>query len=71
MRRMLPFSLVTALASIVSGLVMSKIGKYRPIIWVAYAVATLGTGLMIMLDYTSNLYIFHTYEFLSLCSPDL
>lgn len=56
--RMLTFSLGTALVSIISGLAMSKTGKYRPIIWVAYAVMTLGMGLMIMLDYTSSLYVF-------------
>ncbi|KAF9218213.1 hypothetical protein BS17DRAFT_791914 [Gyrodon lividus] len=51
---MLPFSLGTALISIVSGVVMSKIGKYRLIVWVSYVVMTLGMGLMIMLDYTSS-----------------
>ncbi|KAG9318910.1 major facilitator superfamily domain-containing protein [Chiua virens] len=51
--KMLTFSLGTAVVSIVSGLTLSKTGKYRPIIWVAYALMTLGMGLMIMLSYTS------------------
>lgn len=49
--------------SVISGLILSKTGKYRPIMWVAYAVMTLGMGLMIMLDYTSDLYAFPSYEF--------
>ncbi|KAF8121969.1 MFS general substrate transporter [Boletus edulis] len=53
--KMLTFSLGSALVAVVSGLVLSKIGKYRLIMWVAYAVMTLGVGLMIMLDYTSSL----------------
>lgn len=61
--RMLTFSLGTAVISVISGLILSKTGKYRPIMWVAYAVMTLGMGLMIMLDYTSDLYAFPSYEF--------
>ncbi|KAG6370083.1 MFS general substrate transporter [Boletus reticuloceps] len=53
--RMLTFSLGSALVAVVSGLVLSKTGKYRLIMWVAYAAMTLGMGLMIMLDYTSSL----------------
>jgi len=53
--KMLTFSLGTALISIVSGLAVSKTGRYRPIIWVAYSLMTLGMGLMITLDYTSSL----------------
>ncbi|KAH0826973.1 MFS general substrate transporter [Lanmaoa asiatica] len=60
--RMITFSLGTALVSIVSGQIMSRTGRYRPIIWVAYSVMTLGMGLMIMLDYTSSLYVFPIYE---------
>jgi hypothetical protein len=59
---MLTFSLATALIAIVSGFVLSKIGRYRPIIWVAYVLVTLGMGLMIMLDYTSSLHVFPIYE---------
>ncbi|KAG8217929.1 MFS general substrate transporter [Butyriboletus roseoflavus] len=53
--KMLTFSLGTAIISVISGLILSKTGKYRPIMWVAFAVMTLGMGLMIMLDYTSSL----------------
>ncbi|KIJ16695.1 hypothetical protein PAXINDRAFT_168194, partial [Paxillus involutus ATCC 200175] len=52
--RMIPFSLGTSIISVVSGLILSKSGKYRVIMWVSYAVMTLGMGLMITLDYTSN-----------------
>ncbi|KAI9574224.1 MFS general substrate transporter [Boletus coccyginus] len=53
--KMLTFSLGTSLTSIVSGLIISKIGKYRVVIWVSYVTLTLGLGLMIMLDYKSSL----------------
>ncbi|KAI6040004.1 MFS general substrate transporter, partial [Pisolithus marmoratus] len=52
--RMIPFSLGTALTSIVAGVINSRTGKCRPIIWCAYAMMTLGWGLMTMLDYDSN-----------------
>ncbi|KIJ68901.1 hypothetical protein HYDPIDRAFT_79646 [Hydnomerulius pinastri MD-312] len=52
--RMIPFSLGTAIISVFSGFVLSKTGKYRPIIWIAFVVMTLGWGLMIMLDENSN-----------------
>ncbi|KAI9574223.1 MFS general substrate transporter [Boletus coccyginus] len=53
--KMLSFSLGTSFISVVSGLAMSKTGRYRLIIWVAYVTLTLGLGLMIMLDYKSSL----------------
>ncbi|KAI6028874.1 major facilitator superfamily domain-containing protein [Pisolithus orientalis] len=52
--RMIPFSLGTAIMSIVAGVINSRTGKSRPIIWSAYAMMTLGWGLMTMLDYNSN-----------------
>ncbi|KAI6036042.1 hypothetical protein PISMIDRAFT_118400 [Pisolithus microcarpus 441] len=52
--RMIPFSLGTAIMSIVAGVINSRTGKCRPIIWCAYATMTLGWGLMTMLDYNSN-----------------
>ncbi|KIJ16139.1 hypothetical protein PAXINDRAFT_113909 [Paxillus involutus ATCC 200175] len=52
--RTLPFSVGTSFASIVSGIALSKSGKYRVIIWTSYVVMTLGMGLMITLDYTSS-----------------
>ena len=70
-RRLLAFSLGTAFIAIVSGGVMSKTGRYRPVIWVGFVAMTLGMGLMIMLDYTSSLYVFPIYEPLLACSPNL
>ncbi|KAI6144820.1 MFS general substrate transporter [Pisolithus thermaeus] len=52
--RMLPFSLGSALLSILSGIVVTRTGSYRPVMWGAWAVMTVGWGLMIMLDSTSN-----------------
>ncbi len=51
---MLPFSLVGAAMSIVVGQVISRTGSWRPVMWVAWAIMTLGYGLMITLDDTSN-----------------
>jgi EmrB/QacA subfamily drug resistance transporter len=48
--QMLPYSLVSAATSMASGLYVSKVGSYRPTIWVSFAVFTLGMGLMTMLD---------------------
>ena len=53
--RMLPFSLSGALMSIVSGQIISRTGRWRPVMWVSWAIMTLGWGLMITLDDTSNL----------------
>ncbi|KAI0748099.1 MFS amino acid permease [Daedaleopsis nitida] len=52
--RMLPFSLSSALVSALSGMVISRTGSWRPIMWVAWVIMTLGWGLMIMLNETSN-----------------
>ncbi|KIJ69250.1 hypothetical protein HYDPIDRAFT_80094 [Hydnomerulius pinastri MD-312] len=52
--RMLPYSLGGAALSAISGLVVTRTGSYRPIMWGAWAVMTLGWGLMIQLDSTSN-----------------
>ncbi|CAA7271543.1 unnamed protein product [Cyclocybe aegerita] len=51
---MLPYSLGCALLSAVSGVLVSRTGKYRPVMWVSFAIFTLGMGLMIMLDGTST-----------------
>ncbi|KAG6814513.1 hypothetical protein H0H92_000038 [Tricholoma furcatifolium] len=50
---MLPFSLGSALTSAVSGIIVSRTGQYRPVLWIAYAVFTIGLGLMTMLSATS------------------
>jgi MFS family permease len=51
---MLPFSLATSAMSAVSGIIVSKTGLYRPVMWVGYAVLTTGVGLMILLDAHSS-----------------
>ncbi|KAI0374864.1 MFS amino acid permease [Pilatotrama ljubarskyi] len=52
--RMLPFSLGGALFSVISGQIISRTGRWRPVMWIAWAIMTLGWGLMIMLDDNSN-----------------
>ncbi|RDB21176.1 putative transporter C3H1.06c [Hypsizygus marmoreus] len=47
---MLPYSLGCALTSAVSGILVSRTGQYRPTIWAAFAVFTVGLGLMFRLD---------------------
>ncbi|KAF7363558.1 putative transporter C3H1.06c [Mycena sanguinolenta] len=48
--RMLPFSLGASIVSASSGQVVARIKAYRPVIWFAWPVMTLGYGLMITLD---------------------
>ncbi|KAJ7046931.1 MFS general substrate transporter [Mycena alexandri] len=48
--RMLPYSLGCAVVSASSGQVVTRIKAYRPVIWFAWPVMTLGFGLMIMLN---------------------
>ncbi|KAI6150532.1 major facilitator superfamily domain-containing protein [Pisolithus tinctorius] len=52
--RTLSFSLGNVLPSILSGILVTRTGSYRPLMWGAWAVMTIGWGLMIMLDSTSN-----------------
>ncbi|KAI0374828.1 MFS amino acid permease [Pilatotrama ljubarskyi] len=52
--RMLPFSLGGAVFSAISGWIIFRTGRWRPVMWFAWAVMTFGWGLMIMLDDTSN-----------------
>jgi hypothetical protein len=52
---MLPYSLGAAVTSATSGIYVTRVGTYRPVLFFAWAVMTLGFGLMIMLDNTSNL----------------
>ncbi|KAF8163478.1 MFS amino acid permease [Crassisporium funariophilum] len=51
---MLPFSLGCAVFSAISGVLVSRTGQYRPVMWVSFAIFTTGMGLMIMLDGTST-----------------
>jgi EmrB/QacA subfamily drug resistance transporter len=52
--QMLPFSLGCAAFSAVSGIVVTRTGQYRPVMWFAYVIFTTGMGLMIMLSGTSS-----------------
>ncbi|KAH7889438.1 major facilitator superfamily domain-containing protein [Phlebopus sp. FC_14] len=51
---MLPYSLGGASFSAMSGMMVARTGSYRPIMWGAWTIMTVGWGLMIMLDSTSN-----------------
>ncbi|KAG6370062.1 MFS general substrate transporter [Boletus reticuloceps] len=51
----LPFTLGSSSLSIISGIVASKMGRNRPAIWLGSTLFTLGTGLMITLDYNSSM----------------
>ncbi|PAV18984.1 MFS general substrate transporter [Pyrrhoderma noxium] len=48
--RQLPMSLGSSVMAIASGLIVSKSGRYRPVVWAGWLVMTVGFGLMIMLD---------------------
>ncbi|KAF8969828.1 major facilitator superfamily domain-containing protein [Flammula alnicola] len=52
---MLPFSLGCAATSAISGVIVSRTGQYRSMMWVAYAIFAIGMGTMIMLDSHSTL----------------
>ena len=54
---MLPYSLGSAATSAISGVVVTRVGHYRPIIFISWAIMTLGFGLMIRLSNTSNQYV--------------
>jgi MFS family permease len=53
--KMLPFSLGSAWISAVAGMFLTRMGYYRPVLYFAWAVMTLGFGLMTMLSNTSSL----------------
>ncbi|KAI0082659.1 MFS general substrate transporter [Panus rudis PR-1116 ss-1] len=52
--KMLPFSLGAAGVSALSGQVVTRTGKWRPVMWFAWVIIVLGYGLMIQLDEQSN-----------------
>ncbi|PPQ63069.1 hypothetical protein CVT24_005924 [Panaeolus cyanescens] len=52
---MLPYSLGCAFTSALSGVVVTRTGKYREVIWGGNAVFVIGMGLMIMLDANSSM----------------
>ncbi|KAJ6502853.1 major facilitator superfamily domain-containing protein [Mycena vitilis] len=51
----IPFSLLSSLTSGLAGYIVSRMGDYRPVMWISYAVMAVGYGLMIMLDERSSL----------------
>ncbi|KAI3610723.1 membrane transporter [Moniliophthora roreri] len=53
--KMLPFSLGSALVSAISGVIVTRFGEYRIVMWIAWGIFTLGYGLMTMLDSYSNI----------------
>ena len=54
---MIPYSLLSSLMSAVSGMYISRTGSWRPIMWISWAIMTLGYGLLTMLDDTSNSWV--------------
>jgi hypothetical protein len=48
--RQLPLSLGSAFSAIIAGLVVSKTGKYKPVMLVGWTLMAVGFGIMIMLD---------------------
>ena len=53
--RQMPYSLAAATVATISGQVVTRTGRYREQIWVAWAFMTLSFGLMIILDDRSSL----------------
>ena len=54
---MLPYSLGSAFVSAASGQIVTKTGRWRPVMWFSWVVITRGYGLMIQLDDTANEYV--------------
>ncbi|KAF9053859.1 MFS general substrate transporter [Hymenopellis radicata] len=48
--QMLPYSLGSSLTSATGGILVTRTGRYRPIIWVSWVIFCVGYGLMSMLD---------------------
>ncbi|KAJ7911078.1 hypothetical protein B0H13DRAFT_586096 [Mycena leptocephala] len=61
----MPFSLLSSVASGLGGYVVSKMGDYRPIMWISYAVMAIGYGLMIMLDERSSIAVQIVYPLIA------
>jgi len=51
---MIPFSFGAASFSAISGVIVTRTGEYRLLMWIAFALFTVGYGLMIMLDAYSS-----------------
>ncbi len=60
--RMLPYSLGAAFISAISGQVVTKTGRWRPVMWFSWVIIVLGYGLMTQLDEKSNKCVyFHVF----------
>ncbi|KAJ7083146.1 MFS amino acid permease [Mycena belliarum] len=46
----IPFSLLSSVTSALGGFAVSKMGDYRPIMWISYVIMVVGYGLMILMD---------------------
>jgi hypothetical protein len=51
---MIPYSLVANLSTTISGIVITRLGTYRAVIWGSWAIMTFGWGLMTTLDDRSH-----------------
>ncbi|KAJ7476981.1 MFS amino acid permease [Mycena galericulata] len=51
----IPFSVLSSLTSALGGVATSRMGDYRPAMWISYVVMAIGFGLMIMLDERSSI----------------
>jgi len=49
-----PFTFTTAPAAVVTGLIITKTGRYRPSLWIGWFLTTLGMGLLIYLKQETN-----------------
>lgn len=51
---MIPYSLGCSITSAVAGIVVSRTGKYREMLWAGFGTFAIGMGLMTMLDDRSS-----------------
>ena len=58
-----PFTFTVAPAAVVVGLIITKTGRYRPSLWIGWFLTTLGMGLLIYLQQSTNM---PSWVFLSL-----
>jgi hypothetical protein len=58
-----PISFTAAPAAVITGLIVSKTGKYRPSVYLGWVITTLGFGLLILLDQKTTVvqFIFLTF----------
>ncbi|KAG6851242.1 hypothetical protein H0H93_011678 [Arthromyces matolae] len=62
---MLAYSLAAALMSAVSGIIVTRTGQYRPVMWFGYAVFAVGLGLMTMLSASSSQAVKEVYPLIA------